>query len=459
MDLARAHARILVVDDEPGMCHILKRLLKREGYDVETASSGPEALQLQDKHEFDAAIVDLRMPEMSGLELLTSLRERDTDVEVVIMTAFATVETAVQAMSLGARSYVRKPFNNDEVLLTLRNALEHRRLINRNRYLSEEIERRYGLEGMVGSSKVMQTLYRLIERVAVTDSTILILGASGTGKELVARAIHQTSPRREERFVPVNCGALPRELIESELFGHEKGAFSGAHAKKIGLFEAAHGGTLLLDEIGDLPLDLQVKVLRVLEEKEVRRIGSTFPRKVDVRILSATNSDLETMVGDGTFREDLYYRLSILPIQLPTLRERREDIPELARLFIQNGNQRLNRAVSGLTTDALRKLTDYDWPGNVRELENAIERCMVLCDGTEISAADLPTLGRREQQAQPDTFMNPRVFGFSQARDAFERDYLRSLLKANDQNVTKSAAMAGLSRRYLQELMKKHELR
>ena len=455
----RIKERVLVVDDEPGMCHILNRLLTREGYEVETTSSGAEALQMEDKQEFDAAMLDLRMPGMSGLELLTALRQRDADIEVVIMTAFATVETAVEAMSLGARSYIRKPFNNDEVLLTLRNALEHRRLINRNRYLSEEIERRYGLGGMVGSSKVMQDLYRFIERVAQTDSTILILGESGTGKELVARAIHQTSPRREDRFVPVNCGALPRDLIESELFGHEKGAFSGAHVKKIGLIEAAGAGTLFLDEIGDLPLELQVKVLRVLETKEVRRIGSTVSRKIDVRILAATNSDLHEMVREGAFREDLYYRLSILPIQLPPLRNRREDIQELTEHFIQDGNQRFNRVVDCLTPEALRALSEYDWPGNVRELENTIERCMVLCDGTEISASDLPPLGRSIREIPSHTFVNPRIFGFSQAREAFERTYLKALLEVNDGNVTRSAAMADLSRRYLQELMKKYELR
>ena len=452
------NARVLVVDDEPGMCHILNRLLTREGYAIQTAGTGAEALPLQEEHRFDCALVDLRMPGMDGLELLQRLRETDTDIEVVVMTAFATVETAVEAMSLGARSYIRKPFNNDEVLLVVRNALEHRSLIDQNRYLVREIEKRYGLEGLIGSSRAMQDLYHLIERVAPTDSTVLILGESGTGKELAARAIHLSSPRGKAKFLPVNCGALPRELIESELFGHEKGAFSGANTRKVGLFEAAHGGSILLDEIGDLPLELQVKVLRVLEAKEVRPVGATTAKRVDVRILCATNANLERKVKEGTFREDLFYRLSILPIQLPPLREHREDIAELVEHFIQEGNQRLSRSITGIAKDALRQLMESEWPGNIRELQNTIERCMILCDGSEITLQDLPSPGKRTNPVSNGGLVDPEI-PFAQARENFERLYLKALLEANDENVTQSANVAGLSRRYLQELIKKHSLR
>ncbi len=452
-------ARILVVDDEPGMCHILNRLLTREGYLVQTALSAQEAIGLQQSQGFHAALIDLRMPEMDGLELLTHFKKNDPDMEVIVMTAFATVETAVDAMSRGASSYIRKPFNNNEVLLVLSNALEHQRLLDRNRYLSEQIERRFGLEGLVGSSQAMQDVYHLISRVATSDSTVFVLGESGTGKELVARAIHQTSARHDARFIPVNCGALPRELIESELFGHEKGAFSGASAKKIGLFEAADKGTLFLDEIGDLPLELQVKVLRVLEQKEVRPVGSTLPRPVNVRIVAATNADIEQRVAEGEFREDLYYRLSILPIRLPPLRERKEDIPELARHFIQQSGQRLNRSIGDLSAEALHAICEYDWPGNVRELENVIERCMVLCDDTVIGLKDLPSLGRKDLDSGISDLCDPAALTFTEARDAFERRYLQALLETNQGNVTKSAAMAGLSRRYLQELTRKHGLR
>ncbi len=452
---------VLVVDDEAGMRHILNKLLASEGYTVFTAESAHEALELARNDHPDIAFLDIRIPDMNGLELLTALKRQDPDLVVIMMTAFGTVETAVQAIKSGAYEYITKPFENDKILVMAANAIERRRLIDRTRRLTEEVQDRRAFEGLIGRSKSMQELYALIKRVAATESTVLIMGESGTGKEIVARAIHAQSTRADKRFVPVNCGALPRDLIESELFGHEKGAFSGAHQRRIGLVEAADHGTLFLDEIADLPLDLQVKILRVIEQKEIRRVGSVADIKVDVRLLSATNRDLEADVKSGRFREDLYYRLSIVPIRIAPLRERMEDIPLLVQHFIEQFNKEMNRSVCGTTPAAMRLLREYAWPGNVRELENTIERALVLRDQGEICEDDLPIQLRQGPQATVnDTYLlDQSELTFQQAREAFERSYLESLLKANDNNVTRSAMLAGLSRRRLQELIKKYGLK
>jgi len=451
---------ILVVDDEAGMCHILKRLLGDQGYEVFTSQSAEDALDLvQTKHP-DVAFLDIRMPDMDGLELLAEMRQRDPDVVVIMITAFGTVETAVQAIKAGAYEYTTKPFDNDRILVLAANALERRHLIDRTRRLTEDVQEQQTFEGLVGKSRAMNDLYELIARVAETDSTVLLTGESGTGKEMVARAIHSQSPRCDERFVPVNCGALPRELIESELFGHEKGSFSGAHQRRIGLVESADGGTLFLDEIAELPLDLQVKILRAIEQKEIRRVGSVTGIKVNVRLLSATNRDLEEEVKAGRFREDLYYRLSIIPIELPPLRERKEDIPLLTQHFIQKFNERMGRHVLGVTPGATKILREYPWPGNVRELENTIERSMVLRDEGEICEDDLPpNLRKGPSESMRDDYPDASELTFQQAREAFERQYLEGLLRANDNNVTRSAMLAGLSRRHLQELIKKYGLK
>ncbi|MGC9329034.1 MAG: sigma-54-dependent transcriptional regulator [Candidatus Hinthialibacter sp.] len=451
---------ILVVDDEPGMRHILKRMLTDEGYTVHAAGSGDEALKLINQDPPDAAMLDIRMPGMNGLEILAQIKSLSPDTSVIMMTAFCTVETAVQAMKRGAYEYITKPFNNEEVLLIISNALERKRLLDRTRYLSEQLEERQGIEGIIGDSHPMKKLFSLIKKVAPTDSTVLILGESGAGKELVARAIHNLSERCEERFLAINCGALPHELIESELFGHEKGSFSGAHQRKIGLFESADGGSLLLDEIGDLPMELQVKLLRVLEQGEIRRLGSVTNKPVDVRVIAATNRDLKEHVQAGAFREDLYYRLSIVDVHLPPLRERTDDIPQLVEHFISRYNQKMNRSVEGVSPEALKRLMDYSWPGNVRELENTIHRCMVLRESGVIDVGDLPNL--QSQPAAPVNhapFADPSELTFQKAREAFERQYLEQLLIANEGNVTKSAIMAGISRRHLQDLMKKYSLR
>lgn len=450
---------VLVVDDERGMCHILKRLMTDQGYMVDTALNAQEALELLQKETYDAAMLDIRMPGMDGIELLGRIKESSPDTAVVMMTAYGTIETAVNAMKRGAYEYITKPFNNDEVLHIIGNAMERKRLLDQNRYLSEVLREREGMEDLVGSSRPMQELYRLIEKVAPTDSTVLILGESGTGKELVARALHGKSERKDEKCIAINCGALPRELIESELFGHEKGSFSGAHQRKIGLIESASGGTLFLDEIGDLPMDLQVKILRVLEQKEVRRIGSVESKSVDVRIIAATNRDLREDVQEGQFREDLFYRLAIMDIHLPPLRARKEDIPPLIEHFIKRFNQKMNRSVEGVSPEALRTLMNYGWPGNVRELENVIQRCMILRDQGTIDESDLPSNLKNVSQGPATPFIDPDQLTFQKAREAFEYRYLEQLLKLNNSNVTQSALMAGISRRHLQELMKKYGLR
>ncbi|MFH1739080.1 MAG: sigma-54 dependent transcriptional regulator [bacterium] len=451
---------VLVVDDEAGMCHILGKLLGDQGFSIFTAQSGEEGLNLAQTKHPDVAFLDIRLPEMDGLQLLKELKHLDPDIVVVMMTAFGTVETAVRAIKAGAYEYVTKPFDNDKILVMAANALERRRLIDRTRRLTEEIQERETFEGLVGHSQSMHELYDLIGRVAATDSTVLIMGESGTGKEVVARAIHAQSPRDKKRFVPVNCGALPRDLIESELFGHERGAFSGAHQRRIGLVESADGGTLFLDEIADLPVELQVKILRVIEQKEIRRVGSVTDMKVNVRLLSATNRDLESDVKAGRFREDLYYRLSIVPIRLSPLRERKDDVPLLVQHFLRLFNERMSRRVVGVTPGAFRVLREYSWPGNVRELENTIERAMVLRDEGEICEEDLPPeLRRGTPPPESEDYIDQSELTFQQAREAFERSYLESLLKANDNNVTRSAMLAGLSRRHLQELIKKYGLK
>ncbi|MDX9754742.1 MAG: sigma-54 dependent transcriptional regulator [bacterium] len=450
---------ILIVDDEKGMCHILKRMISDQGYTVDTANTGEEALSLFDKEDYHAAMLDVRMPGMDGITLLGRIKQRSPDTMVIMMTAYGTVETAVTAMKRGAYEYITKPFNNDEVLHIINNAMERVHLLDRAKYLAQQLEERTSLQGIIGQSKKMNDLFFLIEKVAPTDSTVLILGESGTGKELVAHAVHNQSPRKEEKFLAINCGALPRELIESELFGHEKGAFSGAHQRKIGLFEAADEGTVFLDEIGDLPMELQVKILRVLEQKEIRRIGSVESKKVDVRILAATNRDLRDDVKTGSFREDLFYRLSIMDLHLPPLRDRKEDIPALVEHFIRSFNQKMNRSVDGVTPEALRILMNHDWPGNVRELENIIQRCMILRDTGTIQGDDLPPTLLAAPPSVESPLFDPELIPFLKAREAFEHRYLESLLNTNQGNVTRSALMAGISRRHLQELMKKYDLR
>jgi two-component system response regulator PilR (NtrC family) len=381
--------KILVVDDEKSMRDFLSIVLKKEGYAVTTADDGEMASRLVQKEIFDLVLTDVKMPKMSGLKVLKTVKETSPDTIVVMITAFASTETAIEAMKEGAYDYLTKPFQIEEVRLIIQNALEKKRLRTENQLLKKKVKGAAALEDIIGRSGGMQNVIQVIKKVANTQSNVLILGESGTGKELVAQAIHSDSLRKDKPFVTVNCSALPEPLLESELFGHMKGSFTGAHANKPGLFEIAHEGTIFLDEIGDTPSGIQAKLLRVLEEKEFRRIGGTQNIHVDVRIIAATNKDLEKAVAEGTFREDLYYRLDVIPIHLPPLRERVEDIPLLVRHFLTVMNQGLNKKIRTITPEAMKALQAHPWRGNVRELENVIERVVALTTGEAIELKDV----------------------------------------------------------------------
>ena len=379
--------RILIVDDEQSMRELLSIMLRKEGYAVVTAENGEKALAAIQTDIFDLVITDLKMPNMDGLSLLRAIKESSPDIIVIMMTAFGTMEGAERARSLGAYDYIGKPFNNDEIKLVIQNALEKRRLRKENILLKREIESRSGFENFIGKSDPMQRIFSLIRQVADTASTVLVSGESGTGKELVARAIHYNSSRRSQPFVTINCGALPETLLESELFGYMKGAFTGAAANKQGLFEAANGGTIFLDEISATTPALQIKLLRVLQEREIRRVGGTADIKVDVRVIAASNREIRAEVEKGLFREDLYYRLNVIPIHLPPLRERTDDIPLLVDFYLRKKSP--GRQMKAISSDALKVLMSYRWPGNVRELENTIERLAILTEGDIITADQL----------------------------------------------------------------------
>jgi len=379
--------RVLIVDDEESMRDFLSIMLHREGYQVDTAVDGAQAVVHLRDHSYDLVISDIKMPRMTGLELLTHIKDRTPETVVLMVTAFSSTDEAVEAMKQGAYDYITKPFKNEEIRLIVKNALERRDLRRENLALKEALGQRFSFDGLIGKSKSMQDVFNMIRKVASSPVKILVTGESGTGKELVARAIHYNSDRRDGPFVPINCGAIPENLLESELFGHEKGSFTGAIRQKPGLFETAAGGTIFLDEIGELPAMMQVKLLRVLQENEFRRVGGTKDIKTDVRVLAATNRHLEEAVAAGSFREDLYYRFNVIRIDLPPLRQRREDIPVMVDFFWERFTGQKGVKVA---EDAMRRLIDYSWPGNVRELENVIERATVLGHDNEITLDCLP---------------------------------------------------------------------
>jgi len=370
--------KILVVDDEENIRTIIKRSFQKEGYTVFTASSGNEALQELTKNSFDLVITDLKMPDGDGINLIKQIHSLYPDTMVMVITAYASTESAVEAMKAGAIDYIVKPINIEELRIIVRNALEKKTLQEENLRLKRELYEKYSFHNIIGKSKKMKEIFTLIEKVSPTNSTVLITGESGTGKELVAKAIHYSSLRKDQPFVSINCGALPENLLESELFGHVKGSFTGAYTDKKGLFEIAHKGTILLDEISEMSLWMQVKLLRVLQEKKIRRVGGTEEKEVDVRIIASTNVDLNERIREGKFREDLFYRLNVIRINIPPLRERKEDIPLLIEHFIKIYNQRTGKNIRGIKEDALKILQSYHWPGNVRELENCIERAVVF---------------------------------------------------------------------------------
>ena len=382
-------ARILVLDDEQSMLEVLTIMLKREGHDVTATTDGKSAVEMFESNGFDVVITDLKMEPINGLEFLRMVKKIDPEAVVIMMTAHGSIENAVEAMKDGAFEYVTKPFKMEELRILVKRGLEQREMRLENRTLKQEIQGRYHLDNIVGSSREMQKIFRLIEKVAPTDSTVLIYGESGTGKELVALSLHFNSRRRNFPFEPINCSALTETLLESELFGHVKGSFTGAHADKKGLFEAAHKGTIFLDEISTMSRSMQMNLLRVLQEREIKRVGDTAVKKIDVRVIAATNEELSEKVKDGLFREDLYYRLNVIPIIIPPLRERREDIPLLVKHFLRIQNKKLKKDFK-VSEETMAVLEGYDWPGNVREVENVIERAVTLCDENVITPEDLP---------------------------------------------------------------------
>jgi len=428
---------------------MLSVILKKEGYDVETASNGDEGLQRIALSPFDQILCDIRMQQMDGMEFLREAQKISVDATIIMMSAYGTVDIAIEAMKLGAYDYISKPFKPDEIILTLRKAEEREQLRKENRLLRKEVEKEYSFENIVSKNEKMQKIFEVIRKVAHYKSTILITGESGTGKELVARALHYNSDRSNNPFVPVNCGAIPENLLESELFGHAKGAFTDAIRTKRGLFEEADGGTLFLDEIGELPAQLQVKLLRVLQDGEIRRIGESKPIQIDVRIVAATVKDLPKEVNEGRFRDDLYYRLNVLPIHIPPLRERREDIPLLIGHFIKKYSQSMNKNVIGADPKALETLMNYKWYGNVRELENTIERAMVLTDRNNIELENLPPGIQEYQEEVPLSTFSEEEYSIKKASKFLETNLIKKALKKTRGNHTHAARLLEISHRAL----------
>lgn len=385
-------SRILVVDDEESIREFLEIMLKKENYEVTTADDGLRAKEILAKKSFDMVISDMQMPNVTGIELLKFVRENYPDVVFMMITAFGTTETAVDAMKMGAYDYVTKPFKIDEVRLNIANALRSKNLETEVRVLKKELVKEYSFQNMIGNSPPMHAVFDLVKRVSQAPTNVMITGESGTGKEVVAKAIHYNGPLKDKPFVTINCGAIPENLMESEMFGHKKGSFTGAIMDKVGLFEVADGGTLFLDEVGELPVSIQVKLLRAIQERVIRRVGATDDQKIEVRIIAATNRNLEDMVNKGTFRQDLFYRLNVIGIRTPALRERLEDIAILANHFLKKYNDKLNKNISGISTEAMDILKNYNYPGNVRELENMIERTVALEAGSTILPESLPPI-------------------------------------------------------------------
>lgn len=458
--------RVLVIDDEEIVCESIKRILEEEGYEIESALNGQEAFKKMDENPFDIVITDLKMPGIDGMEVLRIIRREYPNTIVIMITGFSTVETAVEAMKLGAFDYIPKPFTPDEVSIVVKKAIEQKNLLLENIYLRQELQEKYGFHNIVGKSKKMQEIYKIITKVAPTDSTVLIYGQSGTGKELIARAIHFNSPRRERQFVPVDCAVLSENLLESELFGHIRGSFTGAVTTKLGLFEIADGGTVFLDEVGNISLSIQAKLLRVLQEREFTPVGGTKSKKVDIRLIAATNKDLEKMMKEGTFREDLYYRLNIVPIYLPPLKEREEDIPLLAIHFLKKYSEQMGKKIRGFSPEAMEKLLRYQWPGNVRELENIIERTVVMMEEEMVRPEHIILPGQKKQEEgypyipmTTEELKEVKKQLREKAVEEIEKAFVLNALERNQWNVTKASEEVGMLRPNFQALMRKYNIR
>jgi two-component system response regulator AtoC/two-component system nitrogen regulation response regulator NtrX len=456
--------RVLIVDDEKAARYGMVKALKPEGYRLTEAEDAVSASTLLHSHEYDVIITDVTMPGMNGIEFLRTLRERQVESPVIVITAHGSERLAVEAIKSGAFNYIAKPYDIEELRAMVSHAADHVRLSRENLRLKQELLMRRGFGQFVGESRTMQTVYDLVDKVSRNNVTVLIRGESGTGKELVARTIHNLSSRKEKPFISLNCAALPRELIESELFGYEKGAFTGAVSSRQGRFELAHQGTIFLDEIGDMTLDTQSKVLRVLQERRFERVGGTESIEVDVRILSATHKDLQKEIREGRFREDLYYRINVVEISLPPLRQRNGDVVVLAKYFLDLFALKHGIPVSRFSLDAMKWMVEYDWPGNVRELINVVERCVVLSSGEEITADLLPQevsrsgytpVGVREVLEKGDvSFQDVK----QRVVRAFEREFLLEAMKINDWNISQTAARLGMKRQYLQQKLKELDI-
>lgn len=447
--------RILVVDDEPGMREFLEIMLQKEGYDVETASDGSEAVDLIKQNEYDLAVVDIQMPVLNGIGVLKEIKSFGIDTTVIMITAFASHETAIEAMKLGAYDYITKPFKIDEIKLTIKKAIDKRDLEKENVRLKQELGNKYGFSNIIGRSNAIREVFELINRISKLKVNVLLIGESGTGKELVAKALHYNSQRNNGPFVPVNCGAIPENLLESELFGYTKGAFTGANFDKKGLFEEANGGTILLDEIGDMPLHLQVKLLRVIESREIRKLGSSQSTPIDVRIISATNKILEDEVARKAFREDLFYRLNVIKIQLPPLRKRKEDIAPLCQHFLEKYTVEMNKDINSFSSEALEILEKYHYPGNVRELENIIARSVALEGSSVIHKESLPNLIKNSEIMELESTITSGNDLDSILGD-LEKQMIENALKATNNNKTEAAKLLGITLRSLRYRLSKH---
>lgn len=441
--------RVLVVDDEENLRGLLSKILKDEGFEVETAADGEEGLAKFKAGRYDLTLLDLKLPKLDGMSVLRAVVEHDADAVVILITAFSTIDTAIQAIKLGAYDYVGKPFRPEELMIVVNQALERDRLVRENRALQQELMRSSKFEGIIGDSPKMREVLQLAAAVAPTDATVLIYGETGTGKELLARSIHLQSPRTNGPFVVVNCGAIPETLLETELFGHEKGAFTSAVTSRVGRFERAQDGTIFLDEIGDMSTAMQVKLLRVLQERVVERVGGSKPIDVNARVIAATNKDLRKAIADGQFRDDLYYRLSVVPIELPPIRERKEDIQAMAEHFLNKYAVAFGKRIRGFTPMAMKKLRGHAWPGNVRELEYTIQRVAILASEELIGAEEIWL----DEQSQPGSKF-PKALSLGEA----ERRHIDAVLKMTSWNLDETARILGIDRTAVQAKIEEHKL-
>jgi len=445
--------KVLIIDDDEKLLKVLSTSLEKEGFVVSTATKAEEGLERFKEIDFDVVLVDLILPDMDGIELLKTIRNIDSDFPVIMITGHASIDLAVKAMRMGAFYFIEKPAPTKAILEILKRAIERKELILNYQSLKKTAEEKFSFSGIIGKSKQMQEIFELIERIASAEATVLIQGESGTGKELVAKAIHFNSTRKENRFVAINCSALPESLLESELFGYERGAFTGANKKKKGLFEIAHKGTIFLDEIVETSPAFQSKLLRVLEDRTFYPVGSTEEKKADVRILAATNKNIEDSMAEGHFRKDLYYRLNVVKISLSPLRDRKIDIPLLTQNFLTTYAEKNHKDIKGVSDEAMEVLMRYSWPGNVRELENAIERAVILCQEETIRAEHLPERTSRSEDLEPSNILE-----YEMAKEAFEKKYLRNLLKQTGGNVTDAARISQMTRQNIYLKLKKYEI-